>query len=58
MVTAMTPDSDGGMNQSAIEEFREYSQTYLGMAKEIYRSGMPYVDIYNQVTGDLEQLAG
>ena len=45
--SAQTGDAD------AIQDFLDFTSTYLGYAQDIYKSSQDYIDIYNDVMGDI-----
>ncbi len=42
----------------ALADVTKFADTYLNLAREFYKSSQPFVDIFNQVTGELGTLAG
>ena len=44
---AKTGDAD------AVQDYLDFTSTYLGYAQDIYKSSQDYIDIYNDVMGDI-----
>lgn len=42
----------------ALGDVTQFADAYLKLARDFYKSSQPFVDIFNQVTGDLGNVAG